>query len=83
MRRNTKYLENSAQEASLAVSRNAAKPPWLTLQLGLLQFLHNNVIYIFDMAQIDHEDALFAIPQVKALLCHVVVVAVVSAGVLV
>lgn len=36
------------------------------------------------MAQIDHEDTLFPIPQVKALLCRVAVVAVVvSAGVLV
>lgn len=51
---------------------------------GLPQFLLNNMIHIFDMAQIDHEDTLFPIPQVKALLCHVVVVVVVvSAGVLV
>lgn len=38
---------------------------------------------IFDVAQIDHEDALFPMPQVEVLLCHVVAVAVVSAGVLV
>lgn len=38
------------------------------------------MIHIFDMAQIDHEDTLFPIPQVKALLCHVVAVVVVGGG---
>lgn len=48
-----------------------------------LQFLRNNMIHVFDMAQIDHEDTLYPIPQVKALLCHVVVAVAVRAGVLV
>lgn len=55
----------------------------LSAEPDSLQFLRNNMIHVFDMAEIDHEDTLYPIPQVKALLCHVVVAVVVSAGVLV